>query len=249
MSDDPNNQRWQHLYHQWNKEKDSLYDERRQREHDWQQLREEYAILKSQYDLAIQQLVDKQDHIQELQRLHQQTQQNHDHFCQTILEQRQMEQSQFSEQKSLLQAEIKTLNKRLIALTCEKDELQKNCQQLERQYASVSNAKSIIESALLARNTEFEHCEKDKHEYSQSSRHWELKYNKIQQDFAEHALRHQSEIQLLSQQLVSAQQLLQTTESKNVQLQQENIALIQASSILEGRIKQWELSENFISAS
>ena len=59
-------------------------------------------------------------------------------------------------------------------------------------------------------------------------------------------LSQQTEIYLLSQQLTSLQQAMEILETKNSQLQQEKIDLLQAKSALEGRIQQWALTENLV---
>lgn len=236
-----NNQRWQHLYHQWNKEKDDLYDERRLRDQEYQRFKEEFADLKSRYDHSIQQLVDKQDHIHGLERLHEQ-------FRLSSQEQRKSEHQQFVEQKNLLLTEMKKINADLVECKREEETLRKQCRTHEQNISTLTSEKTMLESSLQNKEKELQQCDREKHEHLQASRNWEVKYHQLQQDFHQQATSQQTEVRFLSQQLTSLQQAMQLLEDKNIRLQHENIDLIQAKSTLEGRIRQWELTENLVPA-
>lgn len=108
-----NNQRWQQLFQQWAIEKTELDKEREQQTAAYQLLQDEHTLLAKKYELATQQLIEKQERIEELHQLQKQIQTNLEQFQERTTRERQHERNELAEFKKELQAENNDLKQQL----------------------------------------------------------------------------------------------------------------------------------------
>lgn len=127
-----NNQRWQQLYNQWSEEKNQLSKDKAIAEKLVLQLQKDCASLSEKQDSALHQLQEKQDRIKELNRLHQQTQANLEHFRESARTQRLVEQQRSETEKQELQAQVKELKTQNSQLKNESTKIEKQHQRLQR---------------------------------------------------------------------------------------------------------------------
>src|SRR3990167_1410666 len=107
--------RWQQQSHVLKQEKDALANDKLELEQAIIELKKQNALLDSKSDALIQQLQDKQDHIDELNRLHKQAQLNLEHYYESAREQRLMEQQRYEQQQHQTAQTINQLEQKLIA--------------------------------------------------------------------------------------------------------------------------------------
>ncbi|HSW71762.1 MAG TPA: hypothetical protein VLH77_07335, partial [Gammaproteobacteria bacterium] len=146
-----NNQRWQQLYHQWQDEKKQLGRAKAAAEQLLQQLQRENAALTEKKTVLTQQVQDKQERIQELQRLHQQAQANLEHFRESTRTQRLREQQQAEKNLQELQMQLKELKSQK---TREKNELLKLQKQSQAHLQKAQHLKALYQELKQKNETE-----------------------------------------------------------------------------------------------
>jgi len=124
-----NNQRWQQLYGQWQEEKKLLHKEKMAAEVLAQQQQREGAAFAEKQAALMQQLREKQERIQELQRLHQQAQTNLEHFRESVRTQRLVEQQRYDAEKKACLAQNKELLRQQGRMQVEGTKLEKHSQE------------------------------------------------------------------------------------------------------------------------
>ena len=108
-----NNRRWQRLFIQWQEEKENLLIEKRRLEQQVEAQQKEIDVLRTKLEAETKYLQEKRLRIEELHRLHLQSQENLKHFQATTREQRLLEHNQFEQQKVEMHHEINTLKEQL----------------------------------------------------------------------------------------------------------------------------------------
>jgi len=239
-----NNQRWQHLYNNWNKEKDALLTENKRLELELQQYKDDFSILKSQYDASINQVIDKQDRVNELTILYQQSQKSINHIQANSQEQRRVDQQQYQEQKELLQTEVKKLEIAISKLNALNEAAHLEKEKLKTDISKLISEAAILHANLSARDEQISRLDKDKQEYLQSYQHW-----KTQSKLLENDIRHlQSDITEKLNDISDLKQIIKDSQSKINQLQDTNHYINAEKAALENRIKHWEIKEGLIPA-
>lgn len=240
-----NNQRWQHMYHQWNKEKNSLSEERSVLENEVRELKQQHLILQTRYELALQELCEKHDRIQELHHLQQQSQQNLEHYRESVQAQRLDDQQKFSAQKQEWQTELANKHVQVATMQQAAIALQSQYQLLDHNYQLLQEKNSEIIKTIQTQNEELKQSTKLSNEQMRSAQHWQLQYQETQQllkEATEQYIQSQVERKSQLQQLADLQLLLERADDLSTRLGHEKLALIQEKSLLEGRLQQWQLT-------
>jgi hypothetical protein len=238
-----NNQRWQKLHDQWHQEKNTLLADKLTLEQALEFAQKENLSLHVKQDSFLEQSQEKDIRINELNRLHQQTQANLEHYREATREQRLLDQQQHEQQKQQLQNEIKILNEQFIKQREKTTELQQQYQELQQSSARLKKSHDEIESQHQRLSIEFQQSEKDRHEYKKSSLHWQTQHQDLQTLFNDKnnlLIDSQIQIKLLSQQLADLKQTLVAIQDQNKFLAHEKWEIAQEKAQLEGQLKQMQ---------
>ena len=168
-----NNQRWQTLFNQWQQEKTSLATQKLTVEQALEFAHKENQSLHDKSDSQLTQLQEKQSRVEELHRLHLQTQANLEHYRESAREQRTLDQQQFEREKQQLMFEIKNLKEESVIQKAKHAEMKQQFNllthshaELEKQYEqSIHSAKTLTEKV--------EHLNKETIELQHTSKHWQ----------------------------------------------------------------------------
>ena len=240
-----NNQRWQQLYQQWNLEKERLVEEKRGLEKAAANLRQEHDAVQTQCALGKQQLIEKQDRIQELRVLHEQSQKNLENFRESTREQRQNEQRQFDAQKQDLQSTIEKLQTQLAQLQNTFTNLQQQHHKLEDDHHRLQGDNANAVKTLKIRDQELSASEKNHIKQMHAAEHWQEQYKDAQLTLAEKNnlyIQTQAELKASQKQQAASSVALNQAHEKIRQLDQEKMELLQAKSLLQGQLKQRALT-------
>ncbi len=236
-----NNQRWQHLFNQWTQEKEQLSTDKHTLENTIQSAQKEKINLEKKQDVLLHQLAEKQARIDELHRLHTQTQKNLEHDRQAAREQRILEQQQFEQQKLELQTEIKTFKQQTVTLQEQISSLQQQHQSLQQTYKTVAQHYTQAESQIEKLTRQYEAAEKSKNEYSQAKIHWQNQYKETQialEAKISQVIESETKAKTLIQQLENVKQSLHDAIEQKKLLDHEKWTLAQGKAQLEGQLKQ-----------
>ena len=240
-----NNQRWQHLYHQWNKEKDSLAEVRSGLEKELIELKQQHSMLQTRYELALQEICEKHDRIQELHHLQQQSQQNLEHYRESMQTLRLDDQQKFATEKQEWQTELANKHVQVVTMQQEAVTLQSLYQLLDHNYQLLKGKNSEFIQTIQTQNEELTQKEKFSNEQMRSAQHWQLQYQETQQllkEATEQYIQSQIERKTLLQQVANIQLSLERADDLSARLGHEKLVLIQEKSLLEGRLQQWKLT-------
>lgn len=236
-----NNQRWQHLYQQWNKEKDRLLEEKRAHEKQIADIKHELDAAQTQYVLSRQQLNEKQDRIQELRVMQQQSQKNLENFQITMQEQRQAEQQQFATQRQEAQAEISNLREQLEALRQATAAMQSQYHKMESKHELLLVECASAVKNLRSREKELNDSEKARVTQMHSAKHWQTQYKDAKQAMEEKNnlyYQSQAEVKALQEKLARLKESYEELDESNKQLNLEKIELIRQKIELEKMLKR-----------
>jgi chromosome segregation ATPase len=240
-----NNQRWQKMFNQWQQEKSQLANDKLSLEQALEFTHKENMSLNAKQDALQQQLQDKQDRVDELNRLHKQAQANLEHYRESAREQRTLDQHQFEQQKQLLQAEVKMLNEQMVAQRGQSLVLQNQYQALMQSHSSLEKIHDQVQLQLEQVKSKLEVSEISKQENLSMSQHWQNQYNvsqKLLDDKTNQFIEVQAETKLLSQQLGQVNLSLKQLQDQNKLLSLEKWEFAQEKSHLEGRLRQMQES-------
>ncbi len=238
-----NNQRWQQLLNQWTEEKKELVLDKKQLEETLLALENEKGGLQSSLEVKAKEVLEKQERIAELHRLHQQVQANLEHYRESTREQRLLDLQQFEKQKQELLVEVKTLKEQNTILRDKNASLQQEYQALQKKHNALEEAEvkalSFIEKLKLQLSEE----EKEKARYFQGSLHWQEQYKEIQKALelkSNQLMASQTEAKLLASRLEDSQKALNETLAQNKLLHHDKWVLAQEKAQLEGQAKQMQ---------
>ncbi len=238
-----NNQRWQKMFNQWQQEKNVLANEKLTLEQALDFAHKENQSLRGKHDGILQQLQEKQERIDELHRLHQQTQANLEHYRESAREQRLLEQQQFEQEKQQLQLEIKSLTEQLVTQQVKYSDLNQRNQLLEQSYAEQKKKCSDSISLSESLKNSIKQLEKTNIEYQQTRQHYQNQCNDLQEALEKNIaeiIMIQGDNKILNHQLIDIKELLRNAQDQNKLLVNEKLVLSQDRARLEGQIKQME---------
>lgn len=236
-----NNMRWQKLFDQWQQEKTKLTKEKLTLEQALEFGHKEHTTLTAKNDTLLLQLQNKQDRIDELHRLHKQTQDNLEHYRESAREQRIFDQQQHEQQKQQLQNEIKTLQEKLVIQRNDFLALQQEYQATQKSHAMLKEDHMKQQSLCERMQQQLTDVEKIKDAQLKTILHWQHQHNELQNRLdlkISQFFDIQAENKILQQQQSEAKQSLTNLQNQNKLLIHEKWELAQEKSHLEGRLKQ-----------
>lgn len=238
-----NNQRWQNLFNQWQQEKAQIANEKLTLEQALDFSHKEAATLQAKQDVLLQQLQDKLERINELYRLHKQTQDNLEHYRESAREQRLLDQQQFEQEKQQLQLDIKLIQEQSVLQRDKLYSLQQTNQDITNKYVNLEKSHIHTESQLQKITIQLHETEKSQCEHIQSKQHWQTQYNetrKILENKISEFINTHTELKLASQLLADTKQSLVDLKNRNRLLADDKLILAQEKSQLEGQLKQMQ---------
>lgn len=236
-----NNQRWQQMFNQWQQEKEKLAGEKIMLEEGVASLQREKVALQTKLDSQTEQLQEKQDRVNELNRLHSQAQANLEHYRESVREQRLIEQQQYDQQKLEMGQEVKLLKEQVILLrekAASTDQRYKMLQQNHTRLESESEKQVLLIEELKIKASDHE---KNALEHHQASQRWETQYQeqiKLIEAKTAQLIESQYEVKLLTLKLDDSKQALAELQDQNKIISNDKWVLAQEKSILEGQLKQ-----------
>jgi len=242
-----NNQRWQKLFNQWQQEKSTLANEKLTLDQALEFSQKENQSLQNKNDGLLKQLQEKQERIDELHRLHKQTQQNLEHYRESVREQRALDQQQHDQQKQQLQMEIKNLSEQL---QMSRDKLSSQQQQnlaLTQSHSVLEKKHSDFELRNEKLTSKLQEAEKISNENHSASLLWKNQFNDAKKSLelkTEQLLNSQAENKSFSLQLEDLKKSLKDMQDQNKLLGFEKWEIIQEKAQLEGRLKQLQEVHN-----
>jgi len=236
-----NNERWQKLFNQWQQEKMQLANEMLTLEQALEFAHKENQSLHSKYDSVLQQLQEKQVRIEELHRLHQQTQANLEHYRESAREQFVLAQQQFEREKQQFLFDMKELKEQLIVQQRQYSIVHQEKQLLEQSHSElkVSHSKSNVLCESL--NSEIQQLRNDTIEYQQTNQHRLNQINDLQTRVdanVSEVINLQGNNQFLNQQLINSKELMCDLRDQNKLLASEKWELAQEKAMVEGQLKE-----------
>jgi hypothetical protein len=240
-----NNHRWQKLFNRWQQEKTSLANEKLTLEQAIEFAHKENQTLHGKYDGLLNQLQEKQKRIDELHRLHQQTQRNLEHYRESAREQRLIDQQQFDRDKQQYLAEIKTLKEeaminrhRITTIEQENSKLLESSQILEKTNTQYHNDNLQLKMEKLE-------LEKKCHEYLITKQTYETHNKQLHTTMSEQSnqmINYQAENKMLSNKIAEMINELSSVKDQLKLVAHEKWELIQEKAMLEGQLKQMQKS-------
>lgn len=230
-----NNQRWQQLYHQWNAEKEKYHQDKKALQMLIENMKEEHMALQTKYKLTTQQLVEKQDRLQEVHHLQQQAQKNYESFQLASREQIQAERSEFNAQRKLSEKKISELEDRVTVT-------QGDFNTLRDQYKKVIHDRDALKAAYETRSAELAECKATLtdcrnmlHEHSSTAQHWQAQYRDAKKQIeidTKRIIEGESQNKSLQDQLATAKLEINQLRQQSKQLERENWSLAQENMLL-----------------
>jgi chromosome segregation ATPase len=218
-----------------------LLEDKRVLEKNLAALKHELDSAQTQYVLSRQQLNEKQDRIQEVRLMQQQSQKNLENFQSTIQEQRQAEQQQFAAQKQEAQAEIAKLREQLEELRSATATMQSQYHRMESKHEQLKVESASAIKTLRAREKELNESEKARVTQTHAAKHWQTQYKDANQAINEKNnlyYQSQAEIKSVRDQLTSLQDRVEELHEQNKLLNLEKIELIRQKQELEKMLKR-----------
>ncbi len=238
-----NNRRWQKLFNRWQQDKTDLTNEKLTLEQALQFAHKENQSLRDKQDGVLCQLQEKQDRIDELQRLHQQTQQNLEHYRELTREQRLLDQQQFERDKQQLQLELKNTREQLAIQHHQYIEMHQQHQLLNHSYVQLEKNYQEVLSDKESMKDKIKQCEKSHIENQKMSEHWQKQYRELEKKFENkitELMALQSDNKILNQQLTDTKKLLCNAQDQNKLLTREKWELAEEKAMIEGQLKQMQ---------
>lgn len=238
-----NNQRWQKLYEQWLAEKNQFATQKLTLEQALEFAHKENVTYQAKQDSLLQQLQDKQERINELHRLHKQTQDNLEHFRESTREQRLLDLRQYEQQKEELQSEIKLLNHQITELREKLAVLQNKYQEIQQEQKVLQSHLEQARGDLQTLQSQFKSTEQEKLEYLHASEYWQGQHNDLQKILQEkntQLIDLQTETNLSMQKLTETKEMLKDVQNQNKLLVHDKWILAQEKASLEGQLKQMQ---------
>ncbi|OAI49154.1 hypothetical protein AYO45_03145 [Gammaproteobacteria bacterium SCGC AG-212-F23] len=229
-----NNQRWQKLFDQWQIEKSQLSNEKQTVEQALAFSHKENTSLHGKQDALLQQLRERQDRIEELHRLHKQSQENLEHYRESVRAERIRDQEQYERQKQQWQSEIQSLHQELVTQ-------QQKTTILQQSHAALDKNYTLSQAQLQQSTKQLKEIEKINAEYLQANQQWQQQYKELQKvlESKTHQLMElKAENKLLSQQLADVKSVVNDFQEQNKLLVHDKWLLAEEKAQLTGQLKQ-----------
>jgi chromosome segregation ATPase len=238
-----NNQRWQQLFQQWQEEKGLLSIAKQKTEQSLQESLERNLTLSSKQEALLEQAQEKQERIEELRQLHNQTQENLEHYRESAREQRLLDQEQYDQQKQQYQSEIKMLTSQSMMRGEKMAILEQQIQSLQFNNEALNKNHDRAKSKVEYYAAQLKETEKAKNDLQQSAIHWQNQITEYQaqlNDKSSQIIDMRAEIKVTSQQINDTKETLKELQAHNNLLSHDKWILAQEKSQLEGQLKQMQ---------
>lgn len=233
--------RWQQQSHALKQEKDVLANDKLGLEQAVIELKKQNALLDSKSNAYAQQLQDKQDHIDELNRLHKQAQLNLEHYHASSREQRLMEQQRYEQQQHQTAQTINQLEQKLIAHRHDHTMLNEKFQQTNHEKEIIQKSNDSLQNQIDKIQIQLSQIEKEKVEKIQTLNQLQAHAQALQEKLNDQSSANndfQKQIAVLSQQLLISQSEAKELSGQNKSLAHDKWVLGQEKAQLEGQLKQ-----------
>jgi len=229
-----NNQRWQQLHNQWIQEKERLLNEKSFLEQGVTTSQQENHNLKTQ-------LQEKQARIEELNKLHQQTQANLEHFRHASREQRLVEEARFQQQLQQKEIALHKAQEECNTLTKLQQRLTQQVESFTQEKTSLNTKVGVLEKKLedfsqLTHQTQIELKERNK-QYMQLEAHSKSLQTKLE-ELTTLQIEREKQLALINQAEIQARKEAQEYADRNKLLTVEKWELAQEKSQIEGQLTQ-----------
>lgn len=235
--------RWQQQYQQINKERDGLIHEKQVVDQLLSDAKVEIASWTEKCTGLEKQLQEKQAHIIELQKQNQQIQANLEHYRESVLEQRLVEQNRYEQQQRQFELSIQQFNQEVSAIKkegadfkqqsqqvrIEKEGLQKQLDKLIERHEDAEERLAKALNALAKKEEAQKHREEQYNELV-------IKWDNLNKEHSEL----KTQTALVQQQAEAAKIELEEVRKQNKVLANEKWELGQEKARLYGQLKQFE---------
>lgn len=237
------NIRWQQQYREIKQEKDGLTNDKTVLEQIVRQLENEKIALTVTQDNISKQLQEKQDHINELQRLNRQVQSNLEHYREASREQRILDQQRYEQTQIQLEQTVQQLKQELTTLKQQKNSLQHEFEQMRYAKTTLQDQHDQLTTQNETIKNRLDQAQKEVIQHAHAEQHWQNQYQKIQETTNEQSadlVNLQTQMAILTQKLADAQDELKKVSEQNKFLTSERWVLGQENAQLLGQLKQFE---------
>lgn len=229
-----NNQRWQKMFEQWQQEKAQLESDLIHAQEAIKSAHQEAAAWRASEEGFHRQLQEKQERIEELHKLHQQTQANLEHYRESTREQRLLDEEKFEREKQQIQLELKRVTELFMLEKTKYDTLKNEHQQLTIKHSDLQSTHEKNLTMHEQLNERIVAVEQEKSQYYHESLRWQSQYQDLQE--------HQKQV---TEQLIQLQSELKAQQKHHEQavhsLQQKNESLLREKQQLEHHIIQLKM--------
>lgn len=237
------NARWQQQLQQMKQEKERLSSDKAALEQGLQQFKNEQIALTVRNDDMVKLLQEKQDRVEELNRLSKNLQANLEHFREASKEQRLSEQQHHRQIQNQLEQTIKQLKEELIVLKQEKCAIQ-------NEFENLRYAKDILQTEhtqLVKMNevtqSRLDQADNELAQRIQGEKHWHNEYDRSKEKFEKQSttlIDLQIQLGIVTQRYSDLQKELQGLIDQNKFLTSERWVLTQENAQLVGQLKRFE---------
>ncbi|EKD72742.1 MAG: hypothetical protein ACD_45C00599G0002 [uncultured bacterium] len=237
------NVHFQQINRQLIQEKEQILNDKLAYEQALHSLQNEHTSLQAKQDGLNQQLQERQNRIDEINRLHNQVQANLEHYRENAREQRLIEKEHHEQQQKQLQQIIDQLQSKLAVVNNDHTSLQDNFNKLFQENEIVQKLNDRLRNEIDEIKTRFMQTNYDLIEKSQALKLSQTQCHALQQKTDEKdklVIDLQKQISILSEQLSKIQKEFNEINDQNKSLAHEKWTLMQEKSSLEGQLKQLE---------
>lgn len=233
----------QQINRQLIQEKEQLLNDKLTYEQALHSLQNEHASLQAKQDGLNQQLIERQDRIDEINRLQAHAQANLEHYRESAREQRIIEKEHHDQQQKQLQQIIDQQQAKLVVLNNDHTSLQEKFNKLHHENDMLQKLNDGLRNEIDEIKTQFLKTDHDLAEKSQVLNFSQAQCAILQQKSEENdkqIMELQKQVSVLSDQLSRIQKEFNEINDQNKSLAHEKWILMQEKSSVEGQLKQLE---------
>ena len=238
-----NNQRWQKMHDAWVREKDEFASEKLGFEQAISSLKKENIEFTAKLDAQQSQFDEKQQRIEELNRLHKLAQENLEHFRESMRVQRIIEQEKHAQQLQAIEVKLKSTEQQLATTIQDKITLQRQLEKIVNDIARLQEINDAINQQSNTLQLMYAALEKEHNETQRDLTHYQKQSEFLQKKFVEQTdnlVEQQKQNAVLSEQLSIALNEVKELQGQNKFLAQEKWEIAQEKAQIEGANRQME---------
>lgn len=238
-----NNQRWQKMHDAWIREKDEFARDKLGLEQVISSLKVENIESAAKLDAQQNQFNEKQQRIEELNRLHKLTQENLEHFRESMRVQRIIEQEKHAQQLQQAEVSLKNTSQHLAVAIHDKTTLQHQLEKIVNDIAKLQEINDAINQQSNTVQSLYATLENEHGESQREITHYQKQYELLQKKFTEQSdnlVEQQKQNAVISQQFSIAINEVKELKEQNKFLAQEKWEIAQEKAQIEGANRQME---------